>query len=69
MNESEVNNLLEGEIKNHPAEWLRLTSLHKKTFNFLFGQLMRSNPNLKINDSESGEGAVSILKRKLLEAA
>jgi Asp-tRNA(Asn)/Glu-tRNA(Gln) amidotransferase B subunit len=59
---------LERVIQENPKEWSQLTSLQKKTFNFLFGQLMKAHPNLKIQDSPSGEGAITILKRKLLEA-
>ena len=51
----------------NPREVVQLTNLEKKFFNFIFGQLMKANPRLKLHDTESGEGTITILKRKLAE--
>ncbi len=66
---TDINNIeIEKAILENPKEWAQLTSLQKKTFNFLFGQLMKANPNLKLHDTPSGEGAITILKRKMLNS-
>ena len=53
---------IEEVVKANPKEWKQMTKEKEKTFNFLFGQLMRRNPNLCL---KGPEGAIALLKKRM----